>query len=49
MLIVDGNRQSEVVSLCLTSLETKEITSKMVAAIVIQLRQIIPVGHRQVL
>ena len=30
MLIVDGNGQSEVVSLCLTSLETKEAISKMV-------------------
>jgi len=30
MLIVDGNGQSEVVSLCLTSLETKEAILKMV-------------------
>ena len=30
MLIVDGNGQSKVVSLCLTSLETKEAISKMV-------------------
>ena len=45
MLIVDGNGQSEVVSLCLSSLETKEAISKWYS----HSRQIIPVGHRQVL
>ena len=30
MLIVDGNGQSEVVSMCLTTLETKEAIAKMV-------------------
>ena len=45
MLIVDGNGQSEVVSQCLTSLETKEAISKMVQSF----KKIIPVGHRQVL
>ena len=43
LLIVDGNGQSEVVSMCLTSLETKENRWYSHSSLIIR------VGHEQVL